>query len=246
MRQIVLDTETTGLNARLGDRIIEIGCVEIFNRRVTDRHWHHYVNPQRKSEPGALAVHGIADEFLEDKPKFGELARDFLDFVSGAELIIHNAGFDIEFLDTELQKAGLDTLDKFGVTVTDTLRLAKSLHPGKRNSLDALCERYGIANSHRTLHGALLDAQLLAEVFLAMTRGQESLLMEADLPLDPVVMSETSTPVVAVERDGLMLLTASDDERAEHERQLESIDKESKGACVWRALERQDLERKAG
>jgi DNA polymerase-3 subunit epsilon len=239
MRQIVLDTETTGLNARLGDRIIEIGCVEIFNRRVTDRHWHHYVNPQRKSEPGALAVHGIADEFLEDKPKFKELARDFLDFVSGAELIIHNAGFDIEFLDSELQKAGLDTLDKFGVTVTDTLRLAKSLHPGKKNSLDALCERYGIANSHRTLHGALLDAQLLAEVFLAMTRGQESLLMEAETPAATTGGDEARAPAATAQRAELILVVASDEERAAHERQIEAIDKESKGACVWRQLERQ-------
>jgi DNA polymerase-3 subunit epsilon len=239
MRQIVLDTETTGLNARLGDRIIEVGCIEIFNRRVTDRHWHHYVNPERKSEPGALAVHGIADEFLEDKPKFKELARDFLDFVSGAELIIHNAGFDIEFLDAELRRAGLDTLDKFGVTVTDTLKLAKSLHPGKKNSLDALCERYGIANSHRTLHGALLDAQLLAEVFLSMTRGQESLLMEAESPVSEPSSEEAPPPVTTATRDQLILLLASDEERAAHELQLESIDKESKGACVWRQVDRQ-------
>lgn len=241
MRQIVLDTETTGLNARLGDRIIEIGCIEIFNRRVTDRHWHHYVNPQRKSEPGALAVHGIADEFLEDKPKFKELARDFLDFVSGAELIIHNAGFDIEFLDAELQKAGLDTLDKFGVTVTDTLKLAKSLHPGKKNSLDALCERYEINNAHRTLHGALLDAQLLAEVFIAMTRGQDSLLMEAEAPASPSEGAEVLVPVVTGERPRLVVLPASDEELAAHDQQLTAIDKESKGACVWRLLERQTV-----
>jgi DNA polymerase-3 subunit epsilon len=238
MRQIVLDTETTGLNARLGDRIIEIGCIEIFNRRVTDRHWHQYINPERKSEPGALAVHGIADEFLEDKPKFKELARDFLDFVSGAELIIHNAGFDIEFLDTELQKAGLDTLDKYGVTVTDTLKLAKSLHPGKKNSLDALCERYEIDNSHRTLHGALLDAQLLAEVFLAMTRGQDSLLMDIEAPAGQTGGNEAQVPAAAGERPGLTVLRASDEELAEHEKQLAVIDKESKGACVWRLLER--------
>jgi DNA polymerase-3 subunit epsilon len=237
MRQIVLDTETTGLNARLGDRIIEIGCIEIFNRRVTDRHWHHYINPQRKSEPGALAVHGIADEFLEDKPKFKDLARDFVDFVSGAELIIHNAGFDIEFLDAELQKAGLDTLDKFGVTVTDTLKLARSLHPGKKNSLDALCERYDIDNSHRTAHGALLDAQLLAEVFLAMTRGQDSLLMEADAPASPAA-DEAATPAQAADRAHLIVLAASPDELAAHDRQLAAIEKESKGACVWRQLER--------
>lgn len=238
MRQIVLDTETTGLNARLGDRVIEIGCLEIFNRRVTDHHWHRYINPERKSEPGALAVHGIADEFLEDKPKFKELARDFLDFVSGAELIIHNAGFDIEFLDVELQKAGLDTLDKYGVTVTDTLKLARSLHPGKKNSLDALCERYEIDNSHRTLHGALLDAQLLAEVFLAMTRGQDSLLIDAEAPAGQAAGGEAQVMASAGERPGLMVLRASDEELAEHEKQLTVIDKESKGACVWRLLER--------
>ncbi|MEI6302978.1 MAG: DNA polymerase III subunit epsilon [Betaproteobacteria bacterium] len=238
MRQIVLDTETTGLNARLGDRVIEIGCLEIFNRRVTDRHWHQYINPERKSEPGALAVHGIADEFLEDKPKFKELARDFLDFVSGAELIIHNAGFDIEFLDAELQKAGLDTLDKYGVTVTDTLKLARSLHPGKKNSLDALCERYEIANSHRTLHGALLDAQLLAEVFLAMTRGQDSLLMDIEAPAGQLAGGEAQVTAAADERPGLIVLCASKEELAEHEKQLAVIDKESKGACVWHLLER--------
>lgn len=234
----MLDTETTGLNARLGDRIIEIGCLEIFNRRVTDRHWHNYINPQRKSEPGALAVHGIADEFLEDKPKFKDLARDFLDFVSGAELIIHNASFDIEFLDAELQKAGLDTLDKFGVTVTDTLKLARSLHPGKKNSLDALCERYEINNTHRTLHGALLDAQLLAEVFLAMTRGQDSLLMDVDTPSNQSAEGIAAVLPVAGERPGLMVLCASDEELAAHDKQLAAIDKESKGACVWRLLER--------
>lgn len=238
MRQIVLDTETTGLNARLGDRIIEIGCLEIFNRRVTDRHWHKYINPQRKSEPGALAVHGIADEFLEDKPKFKELARDFLDFVSGAELIIHNAGFDIEFLDAELQKAGLDTLEKFGVTVTDTLKLARSLHPGKKNSLDALCERYQINNTHRTLHGALLDAQLLAEVFLAMTRGQDSLPIDVDTPSNRSAKGGAAVLPVAGERPGLLVLYASDEDLAAHDKQLAAIDKESKGACVWRLIER--------
>lgn len=238
MRQIVLDTETTGLNARLGDRIIEIGCIEIFNRRVTDRSWHQYINPQRKSDPGALAVHGIADEFLEDKPRFKELARDFLDFVSGAELIIHNAGFDIEFLDAELRKAGLDSLDKFGVTVTDTLKLAKSLHPGKRNSLDALCERYEIDNSHRTVHGALLDAQLLAEVFLAMTRGQESLLMEVETLSEQPQGPELVANAAMEERPRLFIMAPSEDELAEHEKQLSAIDKESKGACVWRLLER--------
>ena len=175
MRQIILDTETTGLNARLGDRIIEIGCIEMVNRRFTGNNWHSYVNPERKIEEGAKAVHGISDEFLADKRTFAELATEFIDYARGAELVIHNAAFDIEFLDAELGRAGLPNLSEHGITVTDTLKLARELHPGKRNSLDALCVRYQIDNTHRSLHGALLDAELLAEVYLAMTRGQNSL-----------------------------------------------------------------------
>ncbi len=163
-RQVVLDTETTGLNARQGDRIIEIGCVELRNRGLTGNDWHRYVNPERESADGALAVHGLDDEFLRDKPKFADIAAEFAEYVRGAELIIHNAGFDVEFLDLELARAGLEPVDKLCAGVFDTLKLARELHPGKRSSLDALCERYGVDNSHRTLHGALLDARLLAEV----------------------------------------------------------------------------------
>src|SRR5215831_17164195 len=181
-RQIVLDTETTGLNAKLGDRVIEIGCVEILSRQVTDRHFHRYLNPGRDIEEGAAKVHGMTREFLADKPRFAEVAKDFVEYVRGAELIIHNADFDVEFLDLELGLAGGGRLLDHIAKVTDTLALARELHPGKKNSLDALCERYLIDNSHRTLHGALLDARLLAECYLAMTRGQESLVMDLEAP----------------------------------------------------------------
>jgi DNA polymerase-3 subunit epsilon len=232
MRSIVLDTETTGLNAGLGDRIIEIGCVEILNRRITERTWHHYFNPERKSEAGALAVHGISDDFLEDKPKFGDLAADFLDFIHGVTLVIHNADFDVEFLDAELKRAGFDPLKHQGVTIVDTLKEAKELHPGKKNSLDALCERYQIDNSHRTLHGALLDAALLAEVYLAMTRGQDSLAIELDRP-----RGASLTPAAQGERPRLIVIQPSVEELAEHARLLADIEAETKAQCVWRRFE---------
>lgn len=231
-RQIILDTETTGLNARLGDRIIEIGCVEMQSRRLSGNNWHRYVNPERKSEEGALAVHGIADDFLLDKPKFRDIAAEFVDYVRGAEIIIHNAPFDVEFLDSELERAGLERLSAYCPVVIDTLRLAKELHPGKRNSLDALCERYQIDNSHRTLHGALLDAELLAEVYVSMTRGQDSLAIEVESARPgSVAMAAWS------ERPPLLVLAPSAEELAEHERVLAGIDKESKGKCLWIKLE---------
>jgi DNA polymerase-3 subunit epsilon len=234
MRSIVLDTETTGLNAKLGDRIIEIGCVEILNRRITERTWHHYLNPERKSEAGALAVHGITDDFLEDKPRFGDLAADFLDFIRGATLVIHNADFDVEFLDVELQKAGFDLLRNQDVTIVDTLKEARELHPGKKNSLDALCERYQVDHARRTLHGALLDASLLAEVYLAMTRGQDSLAIELDRPR-PVPAAGAGT--MRIERPRLLVVQPSAEELAQHALLLADIDAESKGRCVWRRLE---------
>src|SRR5690606_11071673 len=175
MRQIVLDTETTGLNARLGDRIIEIACVELVNRRLTGNHFHRYINPRRAGEEGALRVHGITDEFLADKPPFEEVVDEFPDYVRGAELIIHNAAFIVELLDMELEKGGRRKLSECVSGVIDTLRHARELHPVKKNSLDALCERSAVDNAMRTLHGALLDADLLDDVYLAMTRGQESL-----------------------------------------------------------------------
>ena len=232
MRQIVLDTETTGLDPALGHRVIELAAVEIVSRRITERDFHRYVNPEREIEVGALQVHGITNEFLSDKPRFRDVAKDFLEFVEGAELIIHNAPFDVAFLNAELELLSLEPIDRCCAVITDTLRMAKDLHPGKRNSLDALCERYAVDNSGRTLHGALLDARLLAEVYLAMTRGQDSLLMEAlDFagPGEPRAADEA-----AVE---LIVLRASAAELALHATQLEDIDKASKGACLWKKLE---------
>ncbi len=232
MRQIILDTETTGLDPALGHRVIEIAAVEIVNRRFTDRHFHQYVNPEREIDAGALDVHGITLEFLSDKPKFREVAKELLDFIEGAELIIHNAPFDVAFLDYELGLVELQPLNTYCPQVTDTLKMAKGMHPGKRNSLDALCERYAIDNSSRSLHGALLDARLLAEVYLSMTRGQDSLLMD---------IGESSSPAMDIafsaENLELIVLRASPVELAEHARQLEDIDKAAKGACLWKKLE---------
>jgi DNA polymerase-3 subunit epsilon len=230
MRQIVLDTETTGLNARLGDRIIEIGCVELVSRRLSGNHFHRYLNPEREVEEGALRVHGITNEFLHDKPRFADVAREFLDYVRGAELIIHNAAFDVEFLNVELAKLGLEPIEACVAAVIDTLATAREQHPGKRNSLDALCERYQIDNSHRTLHGALLDAELLAEAYLAMTRGQESLAID----LEAAPASVVAAPAAGGERPRLLVVCASDEELAEHARVLESIAKEARGGALWR------------
>lgn len=230
-RQIVLDTETTGLNASLGDRVIEIGCIEILNRRITERSFHSYVNPERDIEEGAAKVHGLTREFLADKPRFGEIVTGFLDYVRGAELVIHNADFDLEFLEAELALAQRSTLAREVAGVVDTLALARELHPGKRNSLDALCERYAINNAHRTLHGALLDARLLAEVYLAMTRGQESLVMELDAPAAAV-----AAVAARVDPARLVVLRPSAEELAAHEKVLDGIDKAAKGGSVWRRI----------
>ena len=229
MRQIVLDTETTGLDPRQGHRIIEVACIEMVNRRLTGRHLHKYINPEREIDAGAQAVHGISLEFLADKPKFIDVADEFLEFISGAELIIHNAPFDIGFLNAELGRLGRVPVETLCNGVTDTLRMAKDMHPGKRNNLDALCERYEIDNSTRTLHGALLDTELLADVYLAMTRGQNALMIEPDESV-PVRAGSDGKPR---ERKPLIVRRASDDELAEHARMLQAIDKESKGACVW-------------
>jgi DNA polymerase-3 subunit epsilon len=232
MRQIILDTETTGLEPELGHRIIEIAGVELVNRRLTGNHFHRYLNPERESEAGALEVHGLSMEFLRDKPKFREIVNEFLDYVSGAELIIHNAPFDVAFLNHELAHADCKQITEYCRDILDTLRLAREMHPGKRNSLDALCERYQIDNSARTLHGALLDAQLLAEAYLAMTRGQESLVME--------LVEAAATPGAATEAAhgelDLVVVPASEEELAAHARQLEEIDKASGGACIWKRL----------
>jgi DNA polymerase III subunit epsilon len=226
---VVLDTETTGLSAGLGDRVIEIGCIELLSRRVSDNRFHRYVNPERKSEEGALRVHGLTDEFLADKPKFAEIASAFLDYVRGAELVIHNADFDVEFLDLELQRAGLGRLNDHVAGVVDTLALARELHPGKRNSLDALCERYAVSNAHRTLHGALLDARLLAEVYLAMTRGQDSLAMDLE------TAAEQAAVTARIDASKLVVLRASEEEERAHEAYLDGMAKEAGGKIVWRA-----------
>lgn len=181
MRQIVLDTETTGLEVSQGHRIIEIGCIELLNRRVTGNHWHHYINPEREIDSGAFEVHGISSDFLQDKSRFAELAEDFLSFVAGAELVIHNAPFDVGFLDNELALLEPSAAPlRENCAILDTLLLARRKHPGQKNNLDALCKRYGIDNSHRSLHGALLDARILADVYLAMTGGQTSLGLDAE------------------------------------------------------------------
>lgn len=229
MRQIVLDTETTGLNPRTGDRVIEVGCVEIFNRKLTGNNYHCYINPERESDEGALAVHGLTTEFLSDKPKFHEIAHELRDFIQGAQVIIHNAPFDLGFLNAEFTRMGLPPFVQYCDGVIDTLVQAKELHPGKRNSLDALCDRYDISNAHRKLHGALLDSELLADVYLAMTRGQNSLTMDVE--------EETSSDGEALEivpLGEIIVVAASNDELAEHDTVLAGLDKSVKGNCVWR------------
>lgn len=227
MRRIVLDTETTGLEPAEGHRIIELACLELAGRRPTGRHFHRYVNPQRAIDVAATQVHGLTHDDLADKPKFEDIADEFLDFVSGCELLIHNAPFDVGFLNAELERIGRPRLDAV-CTVSDTLELAREMHPGKKNSLDALCERYAVDHSNRTLHGALLDAQLLADVWLAMTRGQETLDMVMAAESAPS-MSLAEAPRLAAVR----VLRASDAERAEHAAMCERIARESKAGCLW-------------
>ena len=230
MRQVILDTETTGLNPRTGDRVIEIGCVELINRKLTGNNYHQYINPERDSDPGALAVHGLTTEFLSDKPKFADIAADFCAYIKGAELIIHNAPFDMGFLEAELAKLAMPRCDSLVANVIDTLVIAKQMHPGKRNSLDALCDRYGISNAHRQLHGALLDAELLADVYLSMSRGQNSLVMDEP---DVVIQTQTTTQISTQETVKIMVKAASEEELNAHQKTLESLDKAVKGHCIW-------------
>ncbi len=230
MRQIFIDTETTGLEPKLGHRIIEIAAVEMHSRRLTGRRFHRYLNPEREIEEGALQVHGLTSEFLQDKPKFRDVVHELLEFVEGAELIMHNASFDVAFLNREFGLVELHPLSEYCHSVTDTLKMAKDLHPGKRNNLDILCERYEVDNSRRTLHGALLDAELLAEVYLAMTRGQDSLLMELEDP--------SALDIVENMRDlHLIVLAPGAEELEAHAQQLDMIERESKGKCLWKRLE---------
>ena len=212
--------------------MLEVAAVELVDRRLTGNHLHRYINPERASDEGALQVHGLTEDFLRDKPKFGEIAPELLDFISGAELIIHNAPFDLSFLDSELALLDLKPLSEYCPAIVDTLAMARELHPGKRNNLDALCERYQIDNSKRTLHGALLDANLLAEVYLAMTRGQDSLII--DIAPAPQAVAATRRAAGKLE---LVVLAASAEELAEHDKQLAEIDKASNGATLWRKID---------
>jgi DNA polymerase-3 subunit epsilon len=235
LRQIVLDTETTGLSAENGDRVIELGCVELLNRKLTGNDLHIYFNPERESHEDALKVHGLTTDFLRDKPKFATLADDVVDYLRGAELIIHNAAFDVGFLNKELELVGLPPLRTFVAEVTDTLAMAKSVYPGKRNSLDALCDRFGVDRSNRTFHGAKLDAQLLADVYINLTRGQDALLIDAavDEPTQGVVVA------VDLRRFTLPVIAPAEDELAAHEDLLAQLDKASKGKTLFRRLESQ-------
>jgi DNA polymerase-3 subunit epsilon len=227
MRRIVLDTETTGLEPSEGHRIIELAGIELTGRRPTGRHFHRYLNPGRDIDLAATEVHGLTREDLADKPRFEEVVDEFLDFVRGGELLIHNAAFDVAFLDSELERIGRPTIGTV-CTVADTLEFARDLHPGKKNSLDALCERYAVDNTRRTLHGALLDAQLLADVWLAMTRGQDTLdIAMESAPAPSMLLAD------APRKFTLRVLRASEAEIAEHAAVCERIDKESKGRCVW-------------
>jgi DNA polymerase-3 subunit epsilon len=230
MRQIVLDTETTGLSAEGGDRIIEIGCVELLARKLTGNNRHFYLNPERDSHEDALKVHGISNEFLRDKPRFASVADELMEYLSGAEVIIHNAAFDVAFLDMELQLLGKPVFTTYVGQVTDTLAMAKEMYPGKRNSLDALCDRLGVDNSGRTLHGALLDAELLADVYINLTRGQDALLIDMG-PSDTLGGIVTRVDLTAFT---LPVLLASDQEAAAHEEVLKQLDKASGGKTVWR------------
>jgi len=236
MRQIVLDTETTGLSAETGDRIIEIGCVELFNRKLTGRNLHFYINPERDSDEGALKVHGISNEFLRDKPKFAAIATELLDYLRDAELIIHNAPFDIGFLNKELERLGLEKIGTYISGVIDSLVMAKELFPGKRNSLDALCSRLEVDNSGRTLHGALLDAELLADVYINMTRGQNTLVIDAAPSEDDQEVGQ-ELPVVDLRQFVLTVPKANDAELQAHLSTLADLDKASKGKTVWRRHE---------
>ncbi len=236
MRQIVLDTETTGLDPSDGHRIIEIGCVELVNRRITGNTYHQYIQPDREIDAGAMEVHGISNEFLDDKPRFADIADEFIEFIRGAELVIHNAPFDVGFIDHEfvlLENGTGRVTDHCGVV--DTLAMARRQHPGQRNNLDALCRRYEIDNSQRDLHGALLDAEILADVYLAMTGGQASLSL--DSRSDPHGGQGQAIRRLPADRQPLRIIDASEDEQQAHLERLDAIEKACNGPCVWRRLE---------
>ncbi len=243
MRQIVLDTETTGIDPKLGHKIIEIGCVELINRRLTGRHYHQYINPEREVEQGAIEVHGITNEFLADKPVFENIVEEFIEFVTGAELVIHNAPFDVGFIDHEFALLNKH-LGKINdrCKVLDTLTLARNKHPGQKNSLDALCKRYAVDNSQRDLHGALLDAEILADVYLIMTGGQRKLALSANESEDDGGDSNTEQIFrLDVNRPKLRVISASKEELELHQKKLEVVDKASGNNCLW--LAESDLEK---
>lgn len=233
MRQIFLDTETTGLSPENGDRIVEIGCVELINRKLTGKNLHLYLNPERDSHEDALKVHGISNEFLKDKPKFGEIADELLEYLQGADVLIHNAPFDVGFINKELELQKRPPIKTYVNSVADTLAMAKDMFPGKRNSLDALCDRLGVDNSGRTLHGALLDAELLADVYIYMTRGQDALLIEVEDSSD----SKKLADAIDMQSLKLTVISASEQELGAHEEVLLQIDKASNGQTLWRSAQ---------
>ncbi len=232
MRQVVLDTETTGLEVSQGHRIIEVGCVEVLHRRVTDQSFHHFVNPEREIDEGAQDVHGISIKSLKDKPKFSVIADDLIDFIRDAEVIIHNASFDVGFINEELAIAGHSVNDiRECCDVVDSLELARKMHPGQKNSLDALCKRYEIDNSHRELHGALLDAQILADVYLAMTGGQATLSLASNAAS---IVKDSVTSQNSTQREELTIIYADSEELSAHQGFLDKIQAESEDGCLWR------------
>lgn len=233
MRQIFFDTETTGLRAEAGDRIIEIGCLEMVNRQLTGNKLHLYLNPERPSDPDAIRIHGLTDEFLADKPKFAEIADELLDFLRDAELVIHNAAFDIGFMNAELKRLKRPPINDIVSGVRDTLLMARDLFPGKANSLDALCKRLEVDNSSRTLHGALLDAELLAEVYVRLTRGQDSLVIDESSSNESVAPGEIQVEAVDFSQFELSVITASDTELLAHQAVLAELDKASGGKRIW-------------
>ncbi|GAA0857496.1 DNA polymerase III subunit epsilon [Aliiglaciecola litoralis] len=235
MRQIILDTETTGIDPRQGHRIIEIGCVEMINRKLTGNHFHVYINPDREVEQEAIEVHGITNEFLADKPKFKEVVKGFIDFIEGAQLVIHNAPFDVGFMDHEFKLFNpFEPIKTANIcTILDTLILARELHPGQKNNLDALCKRYGIDNSHRELHGALLDAEILADVYLLMTGGQTALNLTGKQAKENEDDSQEQIVRLDANRKPLKVIHASADELDQHNARLQLVE-ESSGSCIWR------------
>ncbi len=237
MRQIVLDTETTGLEPSEGHRIIEIGCVELVDRKLTGNNYHQYIQPDREIDPGAVEVHGITNEFLADKPRFEDLVDDFIDYIRGAELVIHNAPFDVGFIDHELKLCGRGETVNDLCGVLDTLAMARKMHPGQKNSLDALCRRYEIDNSHRDLHGALLDAEILADVYLTMTGGQVALLLGGQSDTQGAATVTEAVRRLPPDRETLRVIRASDEETAAHEARLAAIAEACGGTPLWKKLE---------